>query len=142
MNPPKLLMKYYLDELTQSRQYIQTADATDLSDQYMATAKLYNLRGRHVGYIKTINYNTKMMFKGKEINGVNTNTTLILGGRRQLSSVACRFTYASQGTNTLTTPTSSVAVASNGLYAHRRPKVTITPGNSKAIKIERVVTVE
>jgi hypothetical protein len=123
---PTLKYIYFLDELTNSRQYIQEADATESSDQYMATAKLFTLRGKHAGFIKTVNYNTKMAFKGKMISGVNTNTTLILGGAN-LTSVSCRFTFASNGTDVLTTPTSSVAVASNGIFQNARPTVTITP---------------
>ena len=123
---PTLKYVYFLDELTKSRQYIQEADATDTSDQYVATAKLYTLKGKHAGFIKTVNYNTKMAFKGKMISGVNTNTTLTLGGDN-ITSVSCRFTFASNGTDVLTTPTSSVAVASNGIFQNARPTVTITP---------------
>jgi hypothetical protein len=119
---------YYLDELTKSRQYIQKADQTSSSNQYMASAKLYTPKGVHAGFIKTVNYNTKMKFRGKMINGVNTNTTVILGGST-LTSISCRFTYASNNTDVLTSPTSTVAVASNGLFQSTRPTVTITPVN-------------
>ena len=131
---PTASFYYSLEELTASRKYIQKEDATRFSNQFVATAKLYTLDGVHTGYIKTTNNNTQMKFMGKKIFSVNTNTTLTLGLGSVLSNISLRFTFASQGTDTLTTPTTSVAVASNGLYPVP-PKVTITPFSKNGEKV-------